>query len=125
MLFKREDLYAPFGTGEVNGGKLRQCMLLVNKIHRDYEGLVTCCSIHSPQAPITAATAKAFGMQCQIPVSYTHLDVYKRQIYSVLRYTRSWHENPRGGITVNYDEPLNFAGGPMPKCKVATKEEEA
>ena len=46
MLFKREDLYAPFGTGEVNGGKLRQCMLLVNKIHRDYEGLVTCCSIH-------------------------------------------------------------------------------
>lgn len=66
MLFKREDLYAPFGTGEVNGGKLRQCMLLVNKIHRDYEGLVTCCSIHSPQAPITAATAKAFGMQCQI-----------------------------------------------------------
>lgn len=66
MLFKREDLYAPFGTGEVNGGKLRQCMLLVDKIHRDYEGLVTCCSIHSPQAPITAATAKAFGMQCQI-----------------------------------------------------------
>lgn len=46
-------------------------------------------------------------------------------IYSVLRYTRSWHENPRGGITVNYDEPLNLAGGPMPKCKVATKEEEA
>lgn len=41
MLFKREDLYAPFGTGEVNGGKLRQCMLLANKIHRDYEGLVT------------------------------------------------------------------------------------
>lgn len=46
-------------------------------------------------------------------------------IYSVLRYTRSWHENPRGGITVNYDKPLNLAGGPMPKCKVATKEEEA
>lgn len=44
-------------------------------------------------------------------------------IYSVLRYTRSWHENPRGGITVNYDEPLNLAGEPMPKCKVVTKEE--
>lgn len=44
-------------------------------------------------------------------------------IYSVLRYTRSWHENPRGGITVNYDEPLNLAGGLMPKCKVVTKEE--
>ena len=46
-------------------------------------------------------------------------------IYSVLRHARSWHENPKGGITVNYDEPLNLAGGPMPKCKVATKEEEA
>ena len=66
MYFKREDLYAPFGTGEVNGGKLRQCMLLVNKIHRDYEGVVTCCSIHSPQAPITAATARAFGMKCTV-----------------------------------------------------------
>ncbi len=44
-------------------------------------------------------------------------------IYSVLRYTRSWHENPEGGFTVNYDEPINLAGGPMPKCKVVTKEE--
>lgn len=66
LWLKREDLYAPFGAGEVNGGKLRQCMLLVDKIHRDYDGLITCCSIHSPQAPITAATAKAYGMRCEI-----------------------------------------------------------
>lgn len=39
-------------------------------------------------------------------------------IYSVLRYTRSWHENPEGGFTVNYDEPLNLTGGPMPKCEI-------
>lgn len=39
-------------------------------------------------------------------------------IYSVLRHTRSWHENPEGGFTVNYDEPLNFTGGPMPKCEI-------
>ena len=65
--------------------------------------------------------------------AYNYPDVKERSqeheqawtIYSVLRYTRSWHENPKGGITVNYDEPLNLAGGPMPKCKVATKEEEA
>ena len=66
MLFKREDLYTPLGAGEVNGGKLRQCMLLVDKVHRDYDGLITCCSIHSPQGPITAATAKAFGMKCNV-----------------------------------------------------------
>ena len=39
-------------------------------------------------------------------------------IYSVLRYTRSWNENPEGGFTVNYDKPLNLAGGPMPKCEI-------
>ena len=65
--------------------------------------------------------------------AYNYPDVKERSqeheqawtIYSVLRYTRSWHENPKGGITVNYDEPLNLAGGLMPKCKVVTKEEEA
>lgn len=39
-------------------------------------------------------------------------------IYSVLRHARSWHENPEGGFTVNYDEPLNLTGGPMPKCEI-------
>lgn len=43
-------------------------------------------------------------------------------IYSVLRYTRSWHENPQGGFTVNYDEPLNLSGGPMPKCEIIQDE---
>ena len=65
MLFKREDLYQPLGSGEVNGGKLRQCMMLVDTIKESYEGLVTCCSIHSPQAPITAAVAKVNGMRCE------------------------------------------------------------
>lgn len=52
---KRDDLYAPFGPGEVNGGKLRQCVMLVNSVKKDYKSLLTYCSIHSPQAPITAA----------------------------------------------------------------------
>lgn len=43
-------------------------------------------------------------------------------IYSTLRYTRSWHENPKGGITVNYDKPMNLTGGPLPKC-IITKED--
>ena len=58
--------------------------------------------------------------------AYNYPDVKERSqeheqawtIYSVLRYTRSWHENPKGGITVNYDEPLNLAGGLMPKCEI-------
>lgn len=33
LRIKRDDLYAPFGPGEVNGGKLRQCVMLVNSVN--------------------------------------------------------------------------------------------
>ena len=67
MYFKRDDLYTPFGAGEVNGGKLRQCMLLVEAALRRQPGMtgvITYCSIHSPQGPITAATAMHFRLPC-------------------------------------------------------------
>lgn len=67
MYFKRDDLYTPFGAGEVNGGKLRQCMLLVEAALRresGTKGVITYCSLHSPQGPITAATARHFGLPC-------------------------------------------------------------
>lgn len=67
MLFKRDDLFTPFGPGEVNGGKLRQCMMLVEAALRrqpDMKGIITYCSIHSPQGPITAATARHFRLPC-------------------------------------------------------------
>lgn len=66
MLIKRDDLYAPFGPGEVNGGKLRQCVMLVKSVMDKYDSLLTYCSIHSPQAPITAAVAHACKMPCRI-----------------------------------------------------------
>lgn len=67
MLFKRDDLFTPFGAGEVNGGKLRQCMMLVEAALRrqpDMKGIITYCSIHSPQGPITAATERHFRLPC-------------------------------------------------------------
>lgn len=66
LLFKRDDLYEPFGPGEVNGGKMRQCMMLLDSVKDEITGVISCCSIHSPQAPITAAAALAFGKQCKI-----------------------------------------------------------
>lgn len=69
IYFKRDDLFTPFGAGEVNGGKLRQCMMLVEAALRqqpDMNGLITYCSIHSPQGPITAATAKHFRLPCVV-----------------------------------------------------------
>lgn len=57
LLFKRDDLYEPFGPGEVNGGKMRQCMMLLDSVKDEISGVISCCSIHSPQAPITAAAS--------------------------------------------------------------------
>ena len=67
LLIKRDDLYTPFGKGEVNGGKLRQCMMLTDSVLASESGaecLFTYCSIHSPQAPITAASARSHGLPC-------------------------------------------------------------
>ena len=66
MFFKRDDLYAPFGVGGVNGGKLRQCMMLIEAALKraDWKGIMTYCSVHSPQGPITAAAARYYGLPC-------------------------------------------------------------
>ena len=66
-LFKREDYFAPFPFCGVNGGKLRQCLLLVEKNKgRASAGIVTATSILSPQAVIASAAAKSIGAPCLI-----------------------------------------------------------
>lgn len=64
LLFKRDDLYAPYGIGDVNGGKLRQCRELLLAVRPS--GVVTACSIHSPQGPICAAVAEELGIPCTV-----------------------------------------------------------
>lgn len=64
ILFKREDLYVPYGRGDVNGGKLRQCRALIEKVAP--KGVISACSIHSPQSAICAAVAEEFGLPCEI-----------------------------------------------------------
>lgn len=66
LWFKREDKFLPFGAKTVNGGKLRQCFSLINEIKDKYQGVISFCSINSPQAPITAAVAKHFNLKCMI-----------------------------------------------------------
>ena len=73
LYLKREDLYKPFNN-EINGGKLRQCYYLVNAIKNNYDGVISCCSIYSPQAPITAAVAKHFGLKCIICYGSTNYE---------------------------------------------------
>lgn len=64
LRIKRDDLYAPFESNGVNGGKLRQCVLLAQDAAEDSEGIITYCSIGSPQAPITAAVARSMNKPC-------------------------------------------------------------
>lgn len=78
LTLKRDDLYAPFGETGVNGGKLRQCMMLLNNLNGKYESVLSYCSLHSPQAPITAAAAKAHGMDCTILYGGTNADRIKQ-----------------------------------------------
>lgn len=66
LYIKRDDLYKPFGDTTVNGGKLRQCYKLVESIKDKYDGVISCCSIYSPQAPITSAVADYFGLKAVI-----------------------------------------------------------
>lgn len=63
---KRDDLYAPFESNGVNGGKLRQCVLLAQEASEGFRGIITYCSIGSPQAPITAAVAKDLKLPCVV-----------------------------------------------------------
>ena len=64
IMLKRDDLFTLFESNGVNGGKLRQCVMLVDKVNP--KGVVTYCSIESPQAPITAAVAKSRNIPCVI-----------------------------------------------------------
>ena len=66
LWFKRDDKFIPFGKDTVNGGKLRQCFALIEAIKDGYAGVVSFCSIHSPQAPITSAVADFYGLKCNI-----------------------------------------------------------
>ena len=47
-------------------------------------------------------------------------DVFDRawEVYTTLRYTRSWHDHPEGGDTVNFDRPMSESGDVMPKCEI-------
>lgn len=55
----------------------------------------------------------------QMAVLIRALDLYSRiGLGQLSRHCKAWHEHPEGGLTVNFDEPMNCSGQPMPKCEV-------
>ena len=71
IYFKRDDKFDPFPDCGVSGGKVRQCISLVENnlstIKRSHGATIaTACSVHSPQGVIVARVAKRFGLKCLI-----------------------------------------------------------
>ena len=61
---------------------------------------------------------------------YGTLDVKKDRyhhrawnIYAAIRYKMAWHDEPKGGWAVCFDEPYPYGGEPVPKCTIVEREE--
>lgn len=73
VYYKRDDLYRPFDPEPLNGGKVRQCITLIQsnleKIKNEHNSTVaTVTSINSPQGIIIARVCKMFDLKCIIGV---------------------------------------------------------
>ena len=88
ICFKRDDLFSPFSDIGISGGKIRQCVSLVENNLRDirkyHNGTIaTAASVHSPQSVIVARVAKKYGLKCLIgcgtadPMKYPALRLCK------------------------------------------------
>lgn len=69
LFWKRDDWFRPFGPCHVNGGKVRQALLIfrskLEAIRNKYDnGVVTAASVHSPQSANIAAVARHYGVRC-------------------------------------------------------------
>lgn len=85
IFFKREDLYE--GIGGINGTKLRQAEYLVDTIIKQNpktKGIVTGCSIHSPQAAIVAGVCKQKNIKCIVCYGGTTLATLKKMPMPIL-----------------------------------------
>lgn len=73
LLYKREDYFAPLGYGGVNGSKLRQLIWLMKHMN-DGNGVVTGCSVLSPQSSMTAVVGRHFGVPVTVILGATRYE---------------------------------------------------
>jgi 1-aminocyclopropane-1-carboxylate deaminase/D-cysteine desulfhydrase-like pyridoxal-dependent ACC family enzyme len=71
LFFKRDDLFRPFETKVLNGGKLRQVITALTGCRKP--GVITAASIHSPQIPLVAGAAHHLGLRCVAVVGGTSM----------------------------------------------------
>jgi 1-aminocyclopropane-1-carboxylate deaminase/D-cysteine desulfhydrase-like pyridoxal-dependent ACC family enzyme len=73
LFYKREDTFAPLGYGGINGSKLRQLIWLMRPMN-DGSGVVTACSVLSPQSSMTAIVGRHYGLDVTVILGATHYD---------------------------------------------------
>ena len=82
---KREDLFKPYPFSNVNGSKLRQCILLIEKnIDKAKNGIISGTSVVSPQSAICASVAKSLNIPCTIMFGGTNENSLKKKPYPVI-----------------------------------------
>ena len=69
IYYKRDDYFKPFGDYHVNGGKVRQALIMFEKYIDDIQskhnnGVITAGSVHSPQSANIAKVAKFHEVKC-------------------------------------------------------------
>lgn len=73
LYIKREDLFKPYSFANVNGSKLRQCVLLIEKnIDKAKNGIISGTSVVSPQSAIISSVARSLDLPCVILVGGTN-----------------------------------------------------
>jgi len=70
IFWKRDDLFKPYGDFHVNGGKVRQAIMVFRAMMDDLKGgkyangVVTAASVYSPQSANIAKVALHYGVKC-------------------------------------------------------------
>ena len=69
IYYKRDDYFKPFGDYHVNGGKVRQALIMFEKYLDDIQskhnnGVITAGSVHSPQSANIAKVAELHEVKC-------------------------------------------------------------
>ena len=69
IYYKRDDYFQPFGDYHVNGGKVRQALIMfekyIDQIKTKYNnGVITAGSVHSPQSANIAKVAEMHEVNC-------------------------------------------------------------
>lgn len=64
-----------------------------------------------------------YGVQQHYGVHHDQRSDEAWDIYESVRYALAWHEHPEGGDWVDFREPMNWSGNPLPKCRIEEDKE--